>query len=182
MYYEDYDVRGYNLYYLSNRKNITNLNFNSKHNIDYALSAYIGDFKINASRDPRTDLECVSYDTRYHDLWDSETGIKVILYYKGRSKQEWIYEGSYRDDYDISTYEQIEHELAKMNHFGLQDYDRFETTATGGFSFSMINDVLNLADVQIIAMIAQIRNIDDMDRQWYGDDSWDVDYFEDEED
>lgn len=104
-------------------------------------------------------LDSISFDNRsLHDLYSVETGVSLTLYYRGHSKIDWVYEGSFRDEYDLSTIEQIEKELTRLNHFGLQDCDRFRLTLHGGFSLSSITWVINDVDVEIVAASARVIN------------------------
>lgn len=160
------------LWSMSLHKGKTNLRYESRRvekHLDPNLYEYYHTIEIPDI------LEVHSDDNReYFDLNAQETGIRLILYYRGYSKQEWIYEGSFVDDYDESTQEILNMELSNIGHHGLSRYDRYVTTCSGGFSFEMIKDVINMMDVDVIGISAKIKTSED------AEDERSSDYYTDE--
>ena len=124
-----------------NSSEIVRSNFKALINVDNYNSKKYTFAYLESQREPVEDLEDVALKCNF----------VLHLFYTGKAKDEWVFENSIGDDWDLSTWEIAKKQAEDIGHFGIEPIDRL-TIRCNVFSLATIKICIEDSRVNVVAV------------------------------
>ena len=130
-----------------NSSEIVRSNFKALINVDRYNSKKYTFAYLESQREPVEDLEDAALKCNF----------VLHLFYTGKAKDEWVFENSMGDDWDLSTWEIAKKQAEDIGHFGIEPVDRL-TIRTNMLSLNTISWCIEDSHVNIITIKTYYNN------------------------
>ena len=126
---------------IRNSSEIIRSNFKALINVDNYNSKKYTFAYLENQREPIEDLEDAALKCNF----------VLHLFYTGKAKDEWVFENSIGDDWDLSTWEIAKKQAEDIGHFGIEPVDRL-TIRTNMLSLNTISWCIEDSHVNVVAI------------------------------